>query len=202
MYFITFEGIDGAGKSTQATMLKHYLTEKGIDCILIREPGSTMVGEKLRNIVLTDKTNIIDPITEVYIFAAARAQLVREVIRPNLANKTVVICDRFVHSSLVYQGVARGLSTEIVADINKIAVDGLQPDLTFFIDIPITTSVARKDPSELDRIEIEAESFKARIYDGYQTLTQTHGFVSINGTHPIHEIHQQVIQQLQPLLNL
>ena len=199
--FITFEGMDGSGKTTQATMLKEYLDKKGVKNILVREPGSTMVGEKLRQIVLTDKENIIDPITEVYIFASSRSQLVREVIKPSLKDNIVVICDRFVQSSLVYQGVARGLSEQTVSDINKIAINGLEPDVTFFIDIPAEVSVSRKKGTELDRIEIEQAGFQNLVYNGYQEIAKKSNFTKIDGTGKVEDIHMQIIKHVDQLLN-
>ena len=200
--FITFEGIDGAGKSTQAALLKTYLDEKGVESILIREPGGTEVGEKLRAII-KDKANKIDHITEVYLFATARAQLVREVIKPALKENKIVICDRFVQSSLVYQGVARGLSQEVVAKINEVAIDGLAPDVTFFVEVPPSTTQERKEIGELDRIEQEGNDFIKKVHAGYKKMIEDDDkktIVIINGKLPKEQVHEQIKKQINQFI--
>jgi dTMP kinase len=140
--FITFEGGDGAGKSTQAQMLSDRLCANGIDVLLTREPGGTKIGEEIREILLNPACTEMASHTEMFLYAAARAQLAREVIAPALAEGKTVICDRWVDSSLVYQGVARRLG-EMVAEVNRYAVADLAPDLTILLDIDSDEGLAR-----------------------------------------------------------
>ena len=129
-FFITFEGPDGAGKSTQIDRLKLFFTERDLDVLYTREPGGTDIGEKIRKLIL-DKENIeMEPVTEAFLYASARAQLVRQVLKPAIKEGKIIVCDRYMDSSTAYQGYARGLG-DAVAEINKHAIDGLLPDLTF-----------------------------------------------------------------------
>ena len=134
--FITFEGIDGCGKSTQFQMLKEYLETQGVDFIVVREPGGTVIGEKIREILLNKKNDSMRPLTELLLFEAARAQIAEEVIRPALEKGTCVLCDRFFDSTYAYQGYARKLGADKVLLLNDLATAGLEPDITFLIDIP------------------------------------------------------------------
>jgi len=170
--FITFEGNDGSGKTTQITRLKDYLTELGIEVLWLREPGGTPIGEKIRNIVL-DKENMgMCDVTEMLLYAASRAQLVATVIKPGLQACKAVICDRFVDSSYAYQGIGRALGLETVIQANQPAVGDCMPDITFFMDIDADSAMARRNSKgeEADRIEIERMDFHRRVYDGYLKL--------------------------------
>ena len=129
--FITFEGSDGSGKSTQLTLLKEYLTNKGIKIITLREPGGVAISEKIRSIILDNRNTEMNPVTEMLLYAASRAQLVSQLIKPSLENGITVICDRFVDSSYVYQGLARGLGMDTVKLVNNIATGNIMPDITF-----------------------------------------------------------------------
>ncbi len=143
--FITFEGNDGSGKTTQIMLLLEYLKQKGIDVITLREPGGTDMGEKIRDILLDNRNKGMSPVAEMLLYAASRAQLVSTVIKPELARNKAVICDRFIDSSLAYQGIARGLGTENVWAVNKLAVDDCLPDITFFMDVDADTAMARRE---------------------------------------------------------
>ena len=162
--FVTFEGIDRSGKTTQARMLADAL---GDEAVAVREPGGTALGERLREL-LKDPAVGIDPRSEALMFAAARAELVTEVIRPALDNGRIVVCDRFLDSSLAYQGGARGLRVEEVARINDFAVAGLSPDLTIYLTLDPALAFGRAGAG--DRIEDEGEAFQERVAETYEQL--------------------------------
>lgn len=167
--FVTFEGIDGSGKTTQARFLAELLRAEGREVVEAREPGGTQLGEEIRGLLLDG--GAIAPWAEAALFAAARAQLVDEVIRPALARGAHVVCDRYVDSSLAYQGLARGLGLERVLELNLAAVGGLLPDRTVLLLLPPHEAVARRggDP---DRIEREGDDFAARVDEGYRELAR------------------------------
>ncbi len=171
--FITCEGTDGSGKSTQIELLLEYLKGRGIDAVLTREPGGTPISEKIRSIILdTDNVNMSD-MTELLLYAASRAQVVSEIIRPALMQGKTVICDRFIDSSYVYQGYARGLGLEIIDSVNKAAICGLMPDLTLFFDISPEVALKRRmEVTGADRIEKERMEFHMKVYNGYKELAR------------------------------
>ena len=174
--FVTFEGIDGCGKSTQVTALKDSLEKKGTKVIVIREPGATLIGEKIRSILLDKANSGMSSETELLLYEAARAQIVNEVIRPALKSGKVVICDRFYDSSVAYQGYARGLPLESIDSLNRFAAGGLEPDLTFLLDLPPQAARERmniREGSE-DRLEIEGLVFMEKVRAGYLELAGKH----------------------------
>ncbi|MDR1496095.1 MAG: dTMP kinase [Clostridiales Family XIII bacterium] len=175
--FITFEGPDGSGKSTQVRLLGAYLTEQGFDPVLTREPGGTRIGEKIRDIILDQGNAEMDALTESLLYAASRAQHVAEVIRPALDAGCAVLCDRYVDSSIAYQGCGRGLGS-IVADINSLAVGGVVPDLTILIDIDPEACFDRIGKRVIreggDRMESEDLAYHRAVYDGYLELASLH----------------------------
>jgi dTMP kinase len=194
--FISFEGLDGCGKTTQVELLEAYLETKDLEFVATREPGGTVLGEQLREIVLHgDK---ISPWAEVAIFAAARAELVEEVIEPALRRGAIVISDRFVDSSLVYQGVARGLGIEEVLQLNLHATKGLLPDRTFLLLVDQSLSEARVG-EERDRMERESEVFRRQVEAGYRRLAEMfpERIVALDGTQPRELIARQVRQALE-----
>ena len=195
--FITLEGADGVGKSTQAQLLKEFLEAKNIEVLTLREPGSTVIGEQIRQILKnTDNKNMAN-YTEAYLFAAARAQIVEEIIKPQLAKGEVIVCDRFVDSSIVYQGIARGLGAEKIAQINHYATEGITPDITFLIDTPPQIANWRKEDSA-DRIEEEGLAFQDLVYQGYKSLAGQHKdrYIILDGTCTIDQIHQQIVDTI------
>lgn len=201
--FITIEGTDGAGKSTQIAMLVEFLKNKGIECVVTREPGGTKIGEKLREIVLDPENSEMTNITEAMLYAASRAQHVEEKIIPALKEGKFVICDRFLDSSLVYQGYARGLETEMIEKINGYALCGIKPDITLFFDIRPEVGITRKkNMHDLDRIEQEKADFHQKVYNGYKTLTQKYPerIKSINAEKTIEEVHKQVVEEITKIL--
>jgi len=194
--FISFEGLDGCGKTTQVELLEAYLETKEIEFVATREPGGTVLGEQLRKIVLHgDK---ISPWAEVALFAAARAELVEEVIEPALERGAIVISDRFVDSSLVYQGVARGLGIEEVLQLNLHATKGLLPDRTFLLLVDQKLSEARVG-EERDRMERESAAFRRQVDAGYRQLAEMfpERIVALDGTQPRELIARQVRQALE-----
>src|ERR671935_876277 len=167
--FITFEGVDGSGKSTQARLLAEQLRSEGRTVVHTREPGGTGLGEEVRGLILGGGG--VAPWAEAALFTAARAQLVDEVIRPALAGGADVVCDRYIDSSLAYQGLARGLGVERVLELNLVAVGGLLPDRTFLLTVPVEEAMQRKGES-LDRIEGSGTEFAAAVDAAYRELAQ------------------------------
>ncbi len=180
--FITFEGIDGSGKTTQLRLLAEHLGASGIAVTMAREPGGTPVGDAIRRILLESATVHLEPVAEVLLYFASRAQNVRQVILPALEAGSVVLCDRYVDASTAYQGCGRGLGLEVVFDLERIACAGLKPDLTFVIDIDPRTSVARALSRNRDatatgaldesRFERESLDFFARVRSGYLEIAR------------------------------
>lgn len=196
--FISFEGTDGAGKSVQIKLFKEYL-EKTFDkeVVLVRDPGSTSISEKLRDIVLDVNNQEMSYRTEALIYSASRAQMVDEIINPKLKEDAFVLTDRYIDSSLVYQGVARGLGVDEIIDINQFAVNGTYPELTFFLDIDITTSISRKhEMKNLDRIEIADNSFFETVRLGYKTIQNIYPnrIKIIDAGKSIDEVHNSIIE--------
>ena len=170
--FITLEGGDGAGKSTQAKNIEKFFSEKNYVVMHTREPGGTRISEKLRDILLDKENAEMDAVTEMFIYAASRAQHVRERILPALERGEVVICDRFTDSSIAYQGYGRKLGSA-VAEVNEKATGGLKPDITFWLDIDPAAGRERAGRAgSLDRLELEELDFHYRLYEGYKALAE------------------------------
>ncbi len=201
--FITIEGTDGAGKSTQIELLTEYLSKKGRDVLVTREPGGTPIGEKIREIILDTENSEMSDITEAMLYAASRAQHVNEKIKPALLEGKIVICDRFVDSSIAYQSSARGISRELIEDINKYAVCGITPDITLYFDITPEEGIKRKkNMHELDRIEKEKEDFHKRVYEGYKNLLKLYPerIKRVDASKSISDVHKQVIEYINKIL--
>ena len=171
--FITMEGPDGSGKTTQIELLKKELEQSGYKVTITREPGGNRISEAIRGIILNKDYSEMSPVTECLLYASARAQLIAEVVGPRLENGEAVISDRFVDSSLVYQGIARGLGIETVYEINKIAIAGYMPDATFLLDLTAEEGIrTKKDQKELDRMELAGLEFHKKVAEGYRTLAE------------------------------
>ena len=171
--FITIDGPDGGGKTTQAELLAAHLERTGTPVVRTREPGGTRLGERLRDVLLAPTADepARDPMTDAILFNAARRQLVREVIRPALDAGTTVICDRFADSTLAYQGYGAGLDLATLRTLADIATDGLVPDRTFLLDLPVETGLARKAPGDITRFEAEFDlDFHRRVRAGFLAL--------------------------------
>ncbi len=178
--FITLEGIEGSGKTTQVRHLVDFMQKMGYECLVTREPGGTKVGQKIRTILLDPENTDIDPLTELLLYAADRAQHIRQIIAPALSQGKTVICDRFWDATTVYQGYARGLKLKTIHRLHRIVLDDLMPDLTLLFDLPVSTGLSRalravdcgdRDGSET-RFEREALVFHERVRNGYLTLAQ------------------------------
>lgn len=169
--FITFEGIDGSGKSTQIRLLENYLASLKLQYISVREPGGTEFSEQIRSILL-NTNNSITPISELLLFEAARADLVEKVIKPALDNNVIVVADRFYDSTTAYQGYGRQLSLEYINICNKIAVDDCIPDITFLLDLPINIAQERTNHLRPDRMEQSSLDFFKRVYDGFLEMAR------------------------------
>ena len=165
--FVTFEGGEGCGKSTQARALLQKLVRSNIPAILIHEPGGTAVGEKIRSLLKKPRGIAISPLTETMLFNASRSQLIAEVIKVALGQGKIVICDRFTDSTIAYQHYGRGLDLDVVKDVNHLAAQGLSPDLTFLLDISPEVGLARKRDGNSDRFMLEELAFHKRVRDGF-----------------------------------
>ena len=192
--FITFEGPDKAGKSTQIRLFCEYLEKNGIPHLLTREPGGCEVSEQIRNIIL-DIQNDMGPLCEAMLYAASRAELVRQVIRPALEQGTLVVCDRYVDSSIAYQGFGRKLGYDYVKELNDAAIDGVLPDLTFFLQIDPDKAIGRMGEEQKDRLEAAGQDFRSRVMQGYERLAAESAgrYAVIQADKSIPEVHQQII---------
>lgn len=201
--FISMEGPDGSGKSTQIELLKEYLNKNGYEVILTREPGGTKISEAIREIILNKDFIEMNDMTELLLYTSARAQLVGEVIKPALLEGKAVISDRFVDSTAVYQGIARGLGIDTVYEVNKYALQGIMPDVTFHLDLPAEVGIARKkNQAELDRMELMAIDFHKKVAEGYRTLAERNRdrIITIDATLPREEICDIIKAKVEELI--
>ena len=200
-YFISFEGGDGSGKSTQIQILREVLEERVYDVILTREPGGTPISEKIRSIILDKANSEMDDMTEALLYAAARAQLVSQIIRPALEEGKVVICDRFVDSSMAYQAYARGLG-DSVKTINAFAVGDCMPDLTILLKVNPQVGSSRIGNRERDRIELASSDFHKKVYEGYLQLEKLYPerIVGIDAADTIENISGIISERIAGLL--
>ena len=208
--FITFEGIDGSGKSTQLRLLNNFLRANGWNALVTREPGGTPVGLRLRAALL-DETEEVDPLTELLVFAADRAQHVRRVIRPALENGHIVISDRYADATVAYQGAGRGFSPELIAEIVQLATEGLKPDLTVLFDVDIEESTTRttrrstgrsSSKSGRDRLDIENAEFHSRVRDAYLQIARAEPerVKVIDASGPVEQTQERVRNIVIPFL--
>lgn len=209
--FITFEGIDGSGKSTQLKLLNSFLRARGCDALVTREPGGTPLGLRLREALL-DALEEVDPLTELLVFAADRAQHVRRKLLPALESGAVVISDRYADATVAYQGAGRGFSPELISQIVQLATGGLKPDLTLLFDVSIDESTSRTTRRSTgknaavrgvrDRLDIETVDFHARVRDAYLTIAaaEPQRMKVIDTSGPVDRTHEQVKQIILPFL--
>jgi dTMP kinase len=199
--FITFEGIDFCGKSTQIDLLKDYLVEKKKKVEVIREPGGTEISEKIRTLLLDNKIENMYSETELFLFASSRAQLVREKIRPYLEKGFYVISDRYHDSSTAYQGYGRGIPIDEIQNVHNLTIGSTLPDITFYIDIPVGVANERKKKKlkgKLDRIELGDMDFYNRVRSGYLEIARKEARVKIiDGTQTIETINNQIISEFE-----
>ena len=170
--FITFEGSEGSGKSTQSKLLAQYLKRKGCSVLFLREPGGTKISEKIRKILLDHKNDSMSASCELLLYMAGRAQLVEEVIKPHLLQGTIVICDRFLDSTVAYQGYGLGIDLGLIKYIGNFSTGGIKPDLTIFLDLPVTDGLKHRRLRE-DRIEKRPLSYHERVRKGYARIAKS-----------------------------
>ena len=202
--FITIEGNDGSGKSTVIEGLKKVFKERGIDTVFTREPGGSMIAEKIRQIILDPVNTAMDDKTEALLYAASRRQHLTETVIPALEQDKLVICDRFIDSSLAYQGHARGIGIEEVYNMNMFATSGMLPDLTLYILVSPEVGLSRKThQKELDRLELEANSFHETVYQGYLKIAKMFPkrVVLINGEASKEEVLKQTLEVIDKYLS-
>ena len=204
--FITFEGIDGSGKSTQLRMLADFLKQAGCDVLLTREPGGTPVGNRLRGALL-DAHEEVDPLTELLVFAADRAQHVRRVLRPALRSDQIVFSDRYADATRAYQGAGRGFSPELIAEIIQLATEGLTPDLTVLFDLSIADATARTErrgngTHRGDRLDAEGDDFHTRVREAYLQLArdEPERIKIVKSNQPLEVTQQRVKEIIIPFL--
>lgn len=197
--FITFEGPDGSGKSTIIQKVYDYLIENNYDVIKTREPGGSPIAEKIRNLILDTENIKMGYRTEALLYAASRAQHVEETILPALNENKIVLCDRFLISSLAYQGVGRGLGIENVRNINEFAINGVFPDFVLFFDVdPITTLKRKSSLDTADRLEKEGNNFHERVYNGYKEILNSEKNIEIiDATQSVEDVFSQCIEVLK-----
>jgi len=195
-FFVTFEGGEGAGKSIQVQILASYLREEGYKVTVTREPGGTRIGEQIRSITHSQENVDLDSKAEAYLMAAARAQHVAEVISPSIDAGRIVISDRFVDSSIVYQGYGRKLGAEFISKLNEVAVNGAVPDVTVLLDIPFEIGMKRRHDSKksTDRLDLQQQDFYERVYKGYQTLARTNAdrYVIIDAKQSVEQVATEI----------
>jgi len=204
--FITFEGIDGSGKSTQLRLLGNYLTGAGCDILLTREPGGTPVGNRLRAALL-DAQEEVDPLTELLVFAADRAQHVRRVLRPALAEGRVVFSDRYADATAAYQGAGRGFAPALIAEIITLATEGLRPDLTLLFDLSVEDSATRtrrrtNGKQQSDRLDAESPDFHLRVRNAYLEIARAdpERVKIVETNQPFEATHERVKEIVVPFL--
>ena len=198
--FITVEGTDGSGKTTQINLMKSYLEGKGYNVILTREPGGTSIGEKIRSIILDPQNKEMTEITEMLLCASARAQIITELIKPAIDQGKIVICDRFIDSSYAYQGYGRGIELDLITKINDVAICKIMPDITLWFNIPPDAALKRRLSSSLpDRMEREQLKFHKKVYNGYKALAAMYPerIKAIDAGRSIDEIFEMVKDCLQ-----
>ncbi|MBU0713301.1 dTMP kinase [bacterium] len=202
--FITFEGIDGSGKTTQITALIQHLDEAGIPYQLFREPGGTGIGEKVRDILLDKNNDSMLSMTELLLYSASRYQLTKSQIIPALESGKVVICDRFYDSSTAYQGYGRGIDLDFIMRLNAAATDSLVPDKTFILDISLEERHLRLDNKNLDRLEQEALDFHKRVHDGFLKMAaiEPERFIVLEGNRNPEELSNEIWETVKTLKEL
>jgi dTMP kinase len=202
MAFLSLDGVDGAGKSTQLGLLVSWLEEQGRDVVLCRDPGSTRLGETIRDILLHQKETPLHPRSEMLLYMAARSQLVEDVIRPALSRGQDVVSDRYLLANVVYQAHAGGLDVEMTWRVGEVATDGLMPDLTLVLDLPVEAA-ARRRTGEPDRLESRGDDYLQKVRDGFLREAEMNDAVSvIDANREVAEIQSDIRRLTQRVLDL
>ncbi len=199
--FITFEGIDGSGKSTQILLLREYLVKNGHKVVTLREPGGTELSEYIRAVLLNKKLEVSD-ISELLLFQAARADLVKTIVLPSLDQGRIVLSDRFYDSTTAYQGYGRGIDMEIIEKSNQIGSLGVLPDMTFYLNIERSVGQNRDIEKVRDRMELSGDEFYEKVINGYNELAKSESrFITIDGNQDVKAIHALVVAEVEKLIN-
>ncbi len=207
--FITFEGIEGCGKTTQIGLLAFYLRKESRSFLLTREPGGTAIGEKIRGILLSSSGGAgMDPVAELFLYAAARVQHFRQLIQPALSRGEIVVCDRYADATLAYQGSGRGIDQGWIEEIHARSVDNIKPDLTFLLDLPVEEGLKRawkrmeSHPVKEDRFEKEAVDFHERVRHGYLALARRdpQRILVLDGRQDEQTLHAEIVSRLSERL--
>jgi len=208
--FITFEGIEGCGKTTQIRLLDEHLKRKGFDTLLTREPGGTPIGEKIRSVLLNSAHTNMSPRTELLLYEASRNQHIFEKIAPAIGNGKIVLCDRYADATTAYQGTARRIQPEVVEEIHRVATGGLMPDITMLLDCPAEIGLSRarsrneKDPNaaSMDRFEREEMDFHERVRNGYLNIArrEPNRVRVIDATTDVETMHRHIVEEVEKLL--
>ena len=199
--FFSFDGTDGVGKSTQIELFKNWLANNGHEVLLCRDPGSTELGERLRDLLLQKHDIAIDRRSEMFLYMTARTQMVEEVIKPALAAGTTVICDRFLLANIVYQGHAGGMEADVIRQVGAVATDGILPDLTFLLDMDVPHARGRMD-RELERIESQGLVYMEQVRQGFLAEAERfpQGIKVVDAAQDIDVIHQDIVQLAEAFL--
>ena len=202
-FFITFEGIDGCGKSTQARRLQEKLEEKGNAPLLLREPGGTPISEDIRKVLLNPKNSLMAPENEALLLAASRSQLLKEVIIPHIKKGTIILCDRYIDSTLAYQGYGRDLPQEWLRQINRFAFELAIPDRTFLFDLPVDVALSRLGDRQRDRIESTGVDFLEKVRNGFLTLAEQESdrYIILDGQNQIEELEKEISSQVLRIIS-
>jgi dTMP kinase len=198
--FITIEGCEGVGKSTQLALLKEYFETNGIDAVFTREPGGTDIAEQIRGIILNAENKALTPVTELLLYASARRQHTEEKILKALKEGKVVVCDRYADSTVAYQGYARNLDKQLIDTLNEIAMANVKIDLTLFLDLPPELGFARKGGADKnDRLENEKLDFHKRVYEGYLAVAEKNKdrVVKIDSSKNVDEVFEQIVTAMK-----
>jgi dTMP kinase len=200
--FITFEGIEGCGKSTQAKLLKEYLEEKGWSVFLTREPGGPKISEAIRKLLLSTENKEMLPETEVLLYMASRSQHTGEWIIPALQKGKMVISDRYYDSTLAYQGAARRIDIKLIDTITKFATFGIKPDITFLVDLPAEIGLSRISKQDADRLEMESIEFHKKVRKGFIEIAKREKkrYIIVDGTKSVEEIHNEIMKIMEDKL--
>jgi dTMP kinase len=200
---ISFEGPDGSGKSTQARLLADVLQARGHRVTLTREPGGTPVGEQIRRILLDPETASPNPLVMALLLSASRAQLVSDVIAPALRRGDIVIVDRYTDSTVAYQGYGQALDKGIIRELNEVATQGILPDVTIYVDVPVEVGLDRvRSRGKRNRLDVETVAFHRRVREGYLAMIAEGPprWFPINGNAPTESVHATILQSLEPIL--